>query len=239
MKLIFVRHGEPLKNDYGIAKMGKDEMALLAKYLEANYTINQVYAGTSQRATESAEVLNKVLGKDINFCDWLSEFKYKMPKEYENCEFPWEFPPEYWINCDSMLDFKLVLRSEYFENSEITKKAEQVWNELDNLMEINGYKRKGNLYEVVKPNKKEILIVTHFATMAIVLAHLWNVSILVTLNMLFMAPSSYTVVSSEEIIKGSAIFRCLELGSTKHLYGRNDLLSEYGRQAEIYKGEDK
>ena len=69
--------------------------------------------------------------------------------------------------------------------------------------------------------------------MAVMLAHLLNVSIFVTLNMLFMAPSSYTVLATEEIIKGKAIFRCLELGSTKHLYGKNHLKSEYGRQAEI------
>lgn len=237
MKLIFVRHGEPLKNDYGIADMGKEEMSLLARFLSDNTRIERIYAGTSQRASESVKILNKLLDKDITFCDWLSEFKHKMPKEYKYCEFPWEFPPEYWINNDLMLDYKLVLQSNIFKNTDIPKSAKYVWNELDDLIEKNGYKRIDNLYEVVNPNKKEILIVTHFATMAIMLSHLLNISILVTLNMLFMAPSSYTVLSTEEIIKGKAIFRCLEIGSTKHLYGRNDLLSEYGRQAEIYKGE--
>ena len=103
------------------------------------------------------------------------------------------------------------MQSETFENSDIPHNTKYVWNELDKLIEKNGYTRVGNLYETVNPNKKEILIVTHFATMAIMLAHLWNVSILVTLNMLFMAPSSYTVVSTEEIHKGKVVFRCLEL----------------------------
>ena len=34
MKIIFVRHGEPLRNDYGIADMGKQEMRFLAEYLK-------------------------------------------------------------------------------------------------------------------------------------------------------------------------------------------------------------
>lgn len=235
MKLILVRHGEPLKNDYGIADKGKMELKLLAEFLEKNFKVNQIYSGNSQRAIQSADILNTVLKKNIEFYDWLSEFKYRLPNIYTNCEFPWEFPPQYWVNHDSMLDYKLVLENNCFKYSNISKNAKNVWNKIDCLIAKNGYEREGNLYKVIRANRNEILIVTHFATMAIILAHLLNISILISLNMLFMAPSSYTVMSTEEIIEGQAIFRCLELGSTKHLYGHDDLLSEYGRQIEIYK----
>lgn len=233
MKLIFVRHGEPLKDDYGIAKMGKEEMKLLAKYFDDNYSIDIIYSASSRRATESVMVLNELIHKDVNFCEWLNEFKYRIPIVSEKGEFPWELPPEYWINDDQMLDYKDVLNTKLLVNSEVVYKAEMVWKELDKIIEENGYERVGNLYKVNKPNKKEIVLVTHFATMAVMLAHLMNVSILVTLNMLFMAPSSYTVLATEEMHAGKAIFRCLELGSTKHLYGHNELKSEYGRQEEI------
>lgn len=233
MKIIFVRHGEPLRDDYGIADVGKKEMRLLAEYLKQNYCIDNLVSATSQRAKESAEILNECFNKKISYYDFLSEFKYRLPKELIDCEYPWEFPPQYWINNDAMLDYKKVLEEAIFSESEISKKAEKIWKGLDRILSNNGYEREGNLYKVVMGNKKEIVIVTHFATMAIMLAHLWNVSILVTLNMLFMAPSSYTVVATEEICPGQAIFRCLELGSTKHLFDHSDLLSEYGRQDEV------
>mgnify|MGYP000853629027 FL=1 len=69
--------------------------------------------------------------------------------------------------------------------------------------------------------------------MSIIIAHLLNISIVIALNLLFMSPSSYSIFATEEINYGKVIFRCLELGSTKHLYMHNELKSEYGRQDEI------
>lgn len=233
MKLIFVRHGEPLKDDYGIAEMGKQELKLLAKYFEDNFKVDDIYSASSQRAMESVEVLNELLHKEVNYCDWLSEFKYRVNIGPEEGSFPWELPPEYWINNDMMLDYKKVLETKLIADSEVVHRAETVWMELDKIIKQNGYERDGNLYRVNRSNKKEIVFVTHFATMAIMLSHLLNISILVTLNMLYMAPSSYTVLATEEINAGKVIFRCLELGSTKHLYNNNHLKSEYGRQDEV------
>ena len=233
MKIIFVRHGEPLRDDYGIAEMGKQEMRLLAEYLGKNHHIDSILSATSQRARESVEILNECFHKKIQYFDFFSEFKYRLPAELEDCEYPWEFPPHYWINNDEMLNYKNVLKETIFTQTGIAQKAEEVWKGLDQILANNGYERNGNLYDVISGNKKEIVIVTHFATMAVMLAHLCNVSILVTLNMLFMAPSSYTVVASEEIKPGQAIFRCLELGATKHLFNHNNLLTEYGRQDEV------
>jgi probable phosphoglycerate mutase len=233
MKLIFVRHGEPLKEDYGISEMGISEMELLASYLRDNFLVDKIYCADSQRASESAAVLNKSLNMEIEYHSWLSEFKYRIPALTEKGIFPWEFAPEYWINNDEMLDHNGVFKTPLIKNSEVVSKTEEVWKGIDQIISQNGYERDGNLYVVKEANKKEIVIVTHFATMAVIMAHLMNVSILVTLNMLFMAPSSYTVFSTEEINSGKAIFRCMELGSTKHLYGHDELKSEYGRQDEV------
>lgn len=237
MKLIFVRHGEPLKHDYGIAEMGVAELELLADYLNDNFNIGKIHSADSQRATESTDVLNRKLKLETEYHSWLSEFKYRIPAVTENGVFPWEFAPEYWINDKAMLDYEKVFQTSLMENSEVVQKTQEVWCGLDKIISQNGYEREGNLYTVREANTKEIVIVTHFATMAIMIAHLLNVSILVTLNLLYMAPSSYTVFSTEEIKEGKVIFRCLELGSTKHLYGHNELKSEYGRQAEVKKTE--
>ena len=95
MKIIFVRHGEPLRNDYGIADMGKQEMRFLAEYLKQNYHIDNIISATSQRAKESVEILNEGFNMEVSFYDFLSEFKYRLPDELEDCEYPWEFPPKY------------------------------------------------------------------------------------------------------------------------------------------------
>lgn len=233
MKIIFVRHGEPLRYEYGIADMGKMEMQLLADYLEDNFSIQRIYSATSQRAMESTYELNKEWKKSIEYCDWLSEFKYPLEIEQLKGSYPWELPPEIWINDDKNLDYKNCLSSRILEGSDIAEKVYDVWNKVDEIIAKHGYKRNGNLYDVIASNLDEIVVVTHFATMAVIMAHMLNISIFIALNMLFMAPSSYTVLATEEIEQGKAIFRCLELGSTKHLYGKNDLKSEYGRQDEI------
>lgn len=232
MKLIFVRHGEPCRDNYGISEMGIKELELLADYLEKNHNISEIYSASSLRASESAEVLNRKYNKKIIIKEWLSEFKYRIPAFKDKMVFPFEYAPEYWINNDEMLGYKDVMKTSLLTNSDVVLKADEVWAGLDRIIEENGYTRNGNLYTVKNANKDEILIVTHFATMAVMVSHLMNISILIALNMLYMAPSSYSVFASEEIEKGKCIFRCLELGSTKHLFNHNELKSEYGRQTE-------
>lgn len=233
MKLIFVRHGEPLRDDFGIAETGKKQLELLGKYIKNNFNVNEIISASSQRGAESSIILKEMLNISLEYHSWLNEFKYRIPILEEKGVFPWELAPEYWINENNLLDFEKVLNSKLLENSQIEEKVKEVWQGLDEIILKNGYRRENNLYVVEKANKNEIVIVTHFATMAIMLAHLLNISILISLNMLFMAPSSYTVMATEEINKGKVIFRCLELGSTKHLFENNHLKSEYGRQAEI------
>lgn len=233
MKLIFIRHGEPLKNEYGISEMGISEMKLLGKYLKENFSISKIFSATSQRATESVEILNKEFNYDIKYYPWLSEFKYRIPLLTKQGVFPWELAPEYWINNDEILNYNEVFNNPLIKNSEIPKKVKEVWIGIDKIIAKNGYVREGNLYITQKGNKNEIVIVTHFATMAIIISHLLNISIIIALNLLFMAPSSYSVFTTEEINYGKVIFRCLELGSTNHLYMHNELKSEYGRQDEI------
>ena len=63
MKIIFVRHGEPLRNDYGIADMGKQEMRFLAEYLKQNYHIDNIISATSQRAKESVDTISFLFPK--------------------------------------------------------------------------------------------------------------------------------------------------------------------------------
>lgn len=89
MKLIFVRHGEPLKYEYGISKMGIDELELLGVYLKENFNVSKIFSATSQRATESADVLNKKFNYNIEYYQWLSEFKYRIPLLNEKGVFPW------------------------------------------------------------------------------------------------------------------------------------------------------
>lgn len=233
MKLIFVRHGEPLKHDYGIADMGIAELKLLGEYFIDNFNISEIHSADSQRAIESVSVINQKFNYNIKYHNWLSEFKYRIPAITEEGVFPWQFAPEHWINDNELLGYESVFQSELIKNSVVGQKSRQVWDGIDSLIRENGYERKGNLYTVKEANMNEIVVVTHFATMAVILAHLLNVSILVTLNLFYMAPSSYTVVSTEEINSGKVIFRCLEIGSTKHLYDHNELKSEYGRQAEV------
>lgn len=231
MKLIFVRHGEPRKEDYNLSEKGVKQIELLGKYL-AKEDISKMYMGTFGRSVYTGEILNKHLNIEVENKDWLNEFKHLVNVNDNKQQFPWEIDPKLWINDRKALSFTEVFKHKIYGSLQFKEKCENVWNNFDKILKSYGYHRNDNIYQVTEVNKDTIVISSHFATISVILSHLLNVPLYVILHMFWIAPSSYVKLVSQEVEKGESIFRCCEYGSISHLTNNESLKSYYGLQSE-------
>jgi probable phosphoglycerate mutase len=73
MKVFLVRHGATdAKGDVSLNEMGRKQAELLAKTLKVDFS--RVYCSDLLRSKETAEILNKELGKELIVDDSLREF---------------------------------------------------------------------------------------------------------------------------------------------------------------------
>ncbi|MGL6114971.1 MAG: histidine phosphatase family protein [Cetobacterium sp.] len=231
MKLIFVRHGEPRQEDYNLTEMGKKQCHCLGKYLiEEEKNIKKVYMGTFGRSVYTGEILNEYLKVNFENKEWLNEFKHLIKIDEEKESFPWELEPELWINDREALSSQEVFTHGIYGTYDLEKKCKNVWENFDEILKNYGYERENNLYRVKEGNEDTVVIVSHFATISVIMAHLLNVPLYVVLHMFWIAPSGYVKLITEEISKGKAIFRSCEYGGMGHL--TKELKSYYGLQKE-------
>ena len=89
---------------------------------------------------------------------------------------------------------------------------------LDELLSKHGYDREGNIYRVREANKDIIVLFCHFGLECVLLSHLLEISPMALWHGTAAAPSSVTVLYTEEREEGIASFRMTAFGDTSHLY---------------------
>lgn len=105
---------------------------------------------------------------------------------------------------------------------------------LDRLLQQYGYTRKGRLYLTEKQEDTTIILVCHMAISFVMLSHLLGIAFVPLVQGMFLAPSSVTVVSTEEVEPGIASFRCQCISDVRHLYENREPISRMGYFAEIF-----
>ena len=68
------------------------------------------------------------------------------------------------------------------------------------------------------------------------MSHLLGVSPAVLLHGLYLAPTSITVLASEERMNGNAYFRAQVMGDTAHLINGGEPISAAGYFADVFQG---
>jgi len=238
MKIIFIRHADPCKDSFSITSKGKEECFLLSKQLKEK-GITKLYSGTSLRTSETVTILSKECGGiPVEQKEWLNEFKHYIKTGDGEKRLLWEMPTIFWCN-DDMLSLNKCMESAMFESGSIKEAIETINGNLDSLLSMKGYERSGKIYLTQKGNYDAIVIVSHFATISIMLSHLLNISPLIMLNSFWMAPTSVTTLVSEEIERGKVVFRLIGYNDVDHLSNRDDIKSYYGLQQEVFEGEEK
>lgn len=238
MRIILIRHAEPDYDKDSLTDKGFREAALLGSRAKS-WQVNDLYVSPLGRARRTAEPIEKALGTKAQVLDWLQEFRARIPKKYGTLEgMPWDFTPSYWTKVNTLYDKDKWYSSSPMEQEEGQPCVQEVYLEtchsLDNLLKRYGYIREGNFYRVENHGENTIVLVCHMAISFVMLSHLLGISFVPLIQGMFLAPSSITVVNTEEIEEGIATFRCQCIGDVKHLHDGKEPISRMGYFGDIF-----
>lgn len=218
MRLVIIRHGDPDYSIDSLTETGWQEAALLVPRVE-KLNAKAFYVSPLGRARDTASVSLKALGREAEVKPWLREFAPKVIKpNREKGGVAWDWLPEDWTKEARFFDRDRWFEPEIFAAAGIEAEAKWVWQGLDEVLAHHGYVREGEYYRAEQPNKDTIVFFCHFGLECVLLSHLLNVSPMVLWHGTCAAPSSVTILNTEERRPGIAYFRMACFGDTSHLY---------------------
>lgn len=175
MNLYFIRHAEPDYENDTITSKGHIQAQKLADFY-SNLKVDQLYHSSMGRARDTAKYLSEKWNVNAQSIDWARELKWgrSIGDIYDSFS-PWSikdrlikknhaYPKENeWMNLEDLQDGKLI--SDYKIHTEA----------LDNFLKLQGYERHGQLYKVINPNEKNVVIVCHGGVISALVSYLGNV----------------------------------------------------------------
>ena len=241
MKIIIVRHAEPDYEIDSLTEKGWREAELLSKRL-AKLDIDQIFGSPLGRAKDTCSFTEKVIGKKAVEKEWLREFlSHKHEDMVLAGERPavWDQIPNEWTMDSRYFNEKEWHQTPYMKKWKVEEENKWVASEFDNLLKEYGYEREGHYYRVRKANEKTIVLFCHFGLEVILLSHLMSVSPMILWHGFCAAPSSVTIINSEERREGIASFRASQIGDISHLYVAEEEPSFAARFCEMYQNIDQ
>lgn len=234
MKLIFIRHGDPDYSIDSLTEKGWREAELLSDRV-CKWNVKEFYSSPLGRAKDTAGVSLKKLGREAVVLEWLKEFfvPVKDPSTGKD-RIPWDFMPNYWTKEPLLYDKDNWTKAPVMQTGAVEEESRKVFEGIDALLAEHGYVRDGGFYRVEKQNDDTLVFFCHLGAQFLILSHLIGVSASVLWQGFFVAPTSVTVVCTEERVKGEAFFRCKTLGDTSHLYVAGEPASNSGFFREQY-----
>lgn len=233
MRLIFIRHGDPDYVNDTLTEKGWREARLLSERVKS-WDIDAIYLSPLGRAQDTASFSLKELGMQGITLDWLREFWYPVTDPVTGrFGVPWDFMPEFFTKEELLYD-----KDHWFEhpilasNETLKANALAVFQKFDELLASYGYVRDGGLYRVNTQKKAEsdttIVFFCHLGVSLLLLGHLFGISPSILWQSIFLAPTSVTILSSEERMENTAFFRAQVLGDTRHLFDGREPISQAG-----------
>lgn len=245
MRIIFIRHGDPDYVNDSLTEKGIREAKLLAKRVAKWDNITQFYCSPLGRAKKTASYSLEAVGREAVTYEWMKEFTYKIDDPVTGRHgVPWDFMPAYWTEIPEMYDREGWKNTAiYRSNDALLPAYNEVCEELDGLLSSYGYTRHNNYY-LTAPAKKDdstkaedtIVIFCHLGVTCMMLSHLLNISPVLLLHGFFLAPTSVTVLASEERMENNAIFRVQVMGDVTHLLTGNEPVSGAGYFTDPFQG---
>lgn len=238
MKLLIVRHAEP---DYSIDSLtptGWEEAKILADRL-CKLDVKAFYCSPLGRAKDTASFTLKALNREAKILPWLREIPIipKVPHtDTPGCA--WDWLPEHWTTEPDFFLQDRWAQTEAMANAGMPEYCKQVTDGLDQLLADHGYVREGKYYRAVHSNQDTIVLFCHFGLECVLLGHLLHLSPMVLWHSTCAAPTSVTIVNTEERREGIAGFRMSTFGDTSHLYAANTEPSFAARFCETYATRD-
>ncbi len=240
MRIIFIRHGDPDYQNDTLTEKGIREAKLLSERVSSWNDITQFYCSPLGRAKKTASYSLEKTGREAITYEWLKEFSYFIDDPVTGRHgVPWDFMPEYWTQIPQMYDKEGWKETEiYRSNPELLPAYEEVCAGLDNLLASYGYRRHNNHYihtpkitedsDSTGHSQDTIVIFCHLGVTCMMMSHLLGVSPAILLHGFYLAPTSVTILASEERMNSNAFFRVQVMGDTYHLLQGGEPVSAAG-----------
>ena len=170
----------------------------------------------------------------------------------------WDIMPEYFLSDKNFFDKEKWTKTAFMKGGGIDEKYRMVCDGIDGILAQHGYIRnKKGFYDVVNPvpnhnwyepvekyhlksvkddypKEQTLVFFCHLGVMFVIIAHLVGMSPMQLWQGFFVAPTSITVLNSEERLEGQAFFRVERLGDTNHLTNGGEPISSSGYFADVF-----
>ena len=240
MRIIFIRHGDPDYEKDSLTEKGWREAALLAERV-SRWKVTDFYVSPLGRAQDTASLSLKTMGRQAQTLPWLREFRAFIndPMRGERV-IPWDFYPGFWTKEERMYDRNAFADTPVMRSGPVKEEYARVCAGLDGLLAHYGYVREGGIYRTDLSGKTQkdavIVLFCHMGITLYLCGHLLGISPVVLTGGFFLAPTSVTVLASEERERGTAYFRCQAAGDTAHLLMGGEPVSHMGYFTEPFQG---
>ena len=240
MKLLLIRHGDPDYEHDCLTPTGQREAAMLAERI-APLPVRDYYVSPLGRARETAAPTLLKAGRTAVECDWLREFSVpvRLPDREGLYPVPWDWLPQDWLADPRFLSADHWTENPVFAEAGVGEAYQKVVASFDALLAEHGYIREGLLYRAERPNSDTLAFFCHLGLSCVLMSHLMNCSPMILWHGLAMAPTSVTVINTEERRPGLAVFRAASVGDISHLYLNAEEPSFSARFCEIYGNGDR
>lgn len=237
MKIIIVRHGDPDYEKDSLTELGWKEAEALSERMK-NIKADECYVSPLGRAKDTASLSLEKMNMEAVELEWLREFA-PVVKRPEKTGVAWDWLPKDWTNMPYAFDFDKWTDYPALKDAGVREEVDWIYSEFDKFLEKHGYKKEGKLFKVLNPNSDVIVFFCHFGLECILLSYLLNLPPFVLWHSTIAAPTSLTIVATEERREGIAQFRMHTFGDTSHLYvvGMEPAFS--GRFRELFTNENE
>lgn len=240
MRIIFIRHGDPDYVHDSLTEKGMREAKLLADRV-VNWSVTDFYCSPLGRAQKTASYSLERLHRQATTYEWMKEFSYDVDDPVTGRHgVPWDFMPEYWTEQAALYDKDNWKETAIYQSNETLVPAyDEMCKGLDDLLARYGYERYHNYYRKTKeacPEQQTIVIFCHLGITFAMMSHLLGVSPVVLWHSFFLAPTSVTVLATEERKDDTAYFRAQVVGDTTHLFVGKEPVSTAGYFTDTFQG---
>ena len=243
MKIIFIRHGDPDYVNDTLTEKGIREAKLLSDRT-VNWPVTQFYCSPLGRAQKTASYTLEKVGREAVTHEWMKEFFYPVEDPVTGrVGVPWDFMPEYWTEIPQMYDKEGWKETDlYPSNPALLPAYAEVCEGIDDILASYGYRRHHNYYRNENHTDKSdktnstIVLFCHLGVICVMMSHLLGISPALLFHSLYLAPTSVTILGTEERRGNIAQFRAQVIGDTSHLARGGEPVSAAGYFTDVFQG---
>ena len=241
MKIVLVRHGDPDYENDTLTPKGKKEAELLASHLK-DLKMDEIYVSPLGRAKHTAAPTLELCGRNAIELEWLREFEapiHRPDKPEGELSIPWDWMPADWTKYPEFYDFDKWMTHPLMQAGHVGDEYARVTGCFEKFLADHGYEKSGNLFLAKQPSNDTIVFFCHYGVSVVLISYLLHVSPMILWHGMVAAPTSITVIATEERQRGFASFRVNTYGETTHLYVNGEPRSFAARFCECYDNTDE